>query len=106
MTFRTEAGRIAGLVVQGHSGYAEAGADLVCAAITSAVRLTEATINDVLGLRAPVAVREAEIAFQLPARLSQEAEHTCQALLAGLMVYFDQLRQEYPENLLVLEEEA
>ena len=52
------ASRITGFDVQGHSGYAEAGADIVCAAITSAVRLVEATVNDVLGLAASVKVRE------------------------------------------------
>ena len=57
VTFHTEASRIVGFEVKGHSGYAEEGEDIVCAAITSAVRLTEATINDVLGLEASVKVR-------------------------------------------------
>ena len=35
--------------VKGHSGYAEAGSDIVCAAVTSAVRLVECSLNDVLG---------------------------------------------------------
>ncbi|MDD5932654.1 MAG: ribosomal-processing cysteine protease Prp, partial [Oscillospiraceae bacterium] len=47
ITFRMEGDRIVGFDSQGHSGYAEAGEDIVCAAITSAIRLVEATINDV-----------------------------------------------------------
>ena len=58
ITFRSQGSRITGFDVQGHSGYAEAGADIVCAAITSAVRLVETTVNDVLGLAASVKVRE------------------------------------------------
>ena len=106
--FRTEAGRITAVSCRGHSGYAEAGADIVCAAVTSALRLTEATVNDVLGLRAPVEVREAEafLSLRLPGRLSPGAEETCQALFGGLMVYFSQLRDEYPDYVEVLEEEA
>ncbi len=42
ITFRMEGDRIIGFDSNGHSGYAEAGADIVCAAITSAVRLVEA----------------------------------------------------------------
>ena len=43
VTFLTEESRIIGFEVSGHSGYADAGEDIVCAAITSAVRLVEAT---------------------------------------------------------------
>ena len=51
--FRTEGEpRSPALTSAGHSGYAEEGEDIVCAAITSAIRLVEATVNDVLGLAA------------------------------------------------------
>ena len=105
ITFHTEGERIIGFTTKGHSGYAEAGADIVCAAITSAVRLVETTVNDVLGLAASVKIRErdAMISFRLPGGLDDTAECACQALLAGAMVYFTQLRDEYPDNLEVLE---
>ena len=98
ITFRSQGSRITGFDVQGHSGYAEAGADIVCAAITSAVRLVETTVNDVLGLAASISLR-------LPGSLGQTAESTCQALLTGMMVYFAQLHDEYPEHIEVLEDE-
>ena len=105
VTFRSEGSRIVGFEVQGHSGYACEGEDIVCAAITSAVRLTECAINDVLGLEAAVKVREkdASISLNLPAKLGQTAESTCQTLLAALMVHFVQLNEEYPEHITVLE---
>ena len=37
--FRMEGGRITGFDAVGHSGYAEEGTDIVCAAVTSAIRL-------------------------------------------------------------------
>ena len=103
--FHTEASRIVGFEAKGHSGYAEEGEDIVCAAVTSAVRLTECTINDVLGLEASVKVRQkdASISLKLPGSLGQTNESTCQALLTALMVYFTELREEYPENISVLE---
>ena len=48
--FHTVEDRIIGFDAQGHSGYGEQGEDIVCAAVTSAVRLVEATVNDVMGL--------------------------------------------------------
>ena len=107
VTFRMENGRITGFDAVGHSGYAPAGADIVCAAVTSAVRLVEATVNDVLGLAASVKVRErdAAILFRLPGGLDGTTESTCQSLLTGLMVYLTELHDEYPENIEVLEED-
>ena len=105
--FRMEGDRITGFDSRGHSGYAEAGSDIVCAAVTSAVRLVEATINDVLGLAASVKVREADasISLRLPGGLAPAAESTCQALLTGLMVYIAELHEEYPDNIEVLEDD-
>ena len=82
------------------------GADIVCAAVTSAIRLVESTVNDVMGLCASVKVREKDtkIIFRLPGGLSAPAESTCQNLLTGLMVYLTQLHDEYPENIEVMEE--
>ena len=106
VTFRMEGDRITGFDSKGHSGYAEAGSDIVCAAVTSAIRLVEATVNDVLGLAASVKVRaqDASISLRLPGGLDPTAESTCQSLLTGLMVYFAQLHDEYPDNIEVLEE--
>ena len=105
VTFLTEDARIIGFDVQGHSGWGESGEDIVCAAITSAVRLVEATVNDVMGLCAAVKVREADasISLRLPGGLANTAESTCQNLLTGLMVYLAQHHDEYPDNIEVIE---
>ena len=105
VAFHMEGDRITGFDARGHSGYAEAGADIVCAAVTSAVRLVEATVNDVLGLAAAVRTdeRRALVSLRLPGGLGPAAESTCQSLLTGLMLYFTMLHDEYPENIEVLE---
>ena len=105
VTFRVEDSRITGFDCRGHSGYAEAGADIVCAAVTSAVRLTECAVNDVLGLEASVKVKpeKALISLRLPGGLSQQNESTCQTLLTGLMLYLTQLTEEYPDHIIVME---
>ena len=103
--FLTEEKRITGFDVSGHSGWAEMGGDIVCAAITSAVRLTEATINDIFGLAASVKVREksGSVTLRVPGGLSERDEHAVQGLLSGLMLYFAELHDEYPDNIEVLE---
>lgn len=105
VSFSMEGERIVGFQVKGHSGYAEAGTDIVCAAVTSAVRLTECAVNDVLGLEASVKVKGESISLKLPGSLGDVNESACQALLAALMLYLAELHEEYPDNILVVEED-
>lgn len=106
VTVRTAGRRICGFTVSGHSGYADAGADIVCAGITSAVSLVECAVTDILSLNAKVRVREenAEVYLQLPDTLSERQEATCQTLMAAFLLHMTSLAEEYPENILVLEE--
>ena len=101
--FFTENERITGFSVSGHSGYAEAGSDIVCAAISALVTMAEATINDVCGAKAKVRVKEddARITLTLPA--SCDEEETVQAVLAGMMLTLCSLRDDYPDYIEVLE---
>ena len=100
--YRTH-GRLTGFSCVGHSGYAASGEDIVCAAITSAIRLAECTINDVLSAGAAVSVDQmtAEISLTLPASCKRRAE--CEAVLTGLFLYMSELSKENPNHLTVLE---
>ena len=95
--------RITGFTVSGHSGYAEAGADIVCAAISSAVTMAEATINDVCGAKAKVRVKEDDARITLTLPTSCDEEETVQAVLSGLMLTLISLREDYPDYIEVLE---
>ena len=95
--------RITGFSVSGHSGYAVAGKDIVCAAVSAIVTMAEATINDVCGAKAKVRVKEdgARVTLTLPA--SCDEEETVQAVLAGMMLTLCGLRDDYPDYIEVLE---
>ena len=101
VTFHSANRRIDGFVVEGHSGYAEAGSDIVCAAISGVVGVTECPLNEVLGLGAPVKQKDGYVSLKLPGGLGQTNERTCQDLLAGMMVYLQALSEVYPDNLIV-----
>ena len=96
--------RITGFTVSGHSGYSQAGTDIVCAAVSAIVTMAEATINDICGAKAKVRVREQEnarITLTLPA--SCDEEESVQAVLAGMMLTLCSMRDDYPDNIEVLE---
>ena len=95
--------RITGFSVSGHSGYAEAGADIVCAAISTAVTMAEATINDVCGAKAKVRVKEEDARITLTLPASCDEEETVQAVLSGLLLTLLSLREDYEDYIEVLE---
>ena len=101
--FFRENERITGFSVSGHSGYAEAGQDIVCAAISAAVALAECTINDVCGGKAKVRVKEADARITLTLPATCEEEEAIQSVLAGLMLYLISLRDDFEDYIEVLE---
>ncbi len=101
--FFTEEDRITGFSVSGHSGYGEAGTDIVCAAISAVVSMVECTINDVCGAKAKVRVKEADARITLTLPVSCDEEDSVQAVLAGMLTYLCGLRDEYPDYIEVLE---
>ena len=101
--FFTENDRITGFSVSGHSGYAEEGSDIVCAAISAVVTMAEATINDVLGAKAKVRVKDEQARITLTLPVSYDEEEAVQAVLAGMMLTLCGMRDDYPDYIEVLE---
>ena len=101
--FFTEGDRITGFSVSGHSGYAEAGQDIVCAAISAVVTMAEATINEVCGAKAKVRVKEEDARITLTLPASCDEEEAVQAVLSGMMLTLISLREDYEDYIEVLE---
>jgi len=101
--FFTEGDRINGFSISGHSGYAEAGSDIVCAAISAVVTMAEATINEVCGAKAKVRVKDEQARITLTLPVSCDEEETVQAILAGMMITLCGMRDDYPDYIEVLE---
>ena len=101
--FFTDKDRITGFTVSGHSGYAEAGSDIICAAVSAVVTMAECTINDVCGAKAKVRVKEEDARVTLTLPVSCDEEESVQAVLAGMMLTLMSLRDDYPDYIEVLE---
>ena len=101
--FFMENDRITGFSISGHSGYAEAGSDIVCAAVSAVVAMAEATINDVCGAKAKVRVKDEQARITLTLPASCDEEESVQAVLAGMMITLCSMRDDYPDNIEVLE---
>ena len=102
--FFSENGRVTGFSISGHSGYAEAGSDIVCAAVSAAVAMAECTINDVCGAKAKVRVKSDQARITLTLPTSCDEEESVQAVLTGMMLYLGSLRDDYPDYIEVIME--
>lgn len=86
-----------GFKVSGHAGYAAAGSDIVCAAVSSAVQMACNAVTDVVNARAKVQVRGDQISLRLLQTDSTAAQYFLQALAAHLTL----IAGDYPDCLVV-----
>ena len=100
-----DSSRITGFHVSGHSGYGEAGKDVVCAAVSAIVTMAETIVNDELHANAKVKIREKDsapsVSLTLPA--SCDEEDAIQSVLSGMMQTLLALQETYPDYIEVLE---
>ena len=105
--FRRPDGALTGYRASGHTGYAEAGSDIVCAAVSA---LTQSTLNGLKNvLKAPVMFDIDDEAATLEARLTPEADeaqvHEAQLLLQTLLEGLQAIERSYPRNVRIYFEE-
>ena len=97
-------GALLGYRANGHSGYAEAGADIVCAAISA---LTQTTLNGLKNvLKAPVMFDQDDDGAFIEAILTPEASEDqirqAPLLLVTLLEGLQAIQREYPRNLRII----
>ena len=105
--YRQPDGTLTGYRAQGHTGYAEAGGDIVCAAVSALTESTLYGLRDVL--KAPVMFEIDERKPLLEAALAPEAtgEQVGQAqlLLTTLLLSLQGIERNYPQNVRIIFEE-
>lgn len=91
-------GRLTGYRLRGHAGYAEEGADIVCAAASVLAITCLNSLESVCGIAAEVRGGEdGRLEVRLPRGLSAERDHDAQVLLGGLRQGLGDLAGEYPQ---------
>ncbi len=84
-------GADASFTVSGHSGSAESGRDIVCAAVSSAAFMAANTITEILGVDATA---EADDGYMNVSFVNSEAAAD---IVRGLRLHLEQLSRQYPQ---------
>ena len=95
-------GSLTGCTVKGHSGYAEAGHDIVCAAVSVLTAACVNSIEVICGIpteQTVDAIADGMISFHLPDPLTPDQAHDAQVLLRSLEQGLSDVAGEYPQHL-------
>ena len=96
-------GRINGFTVRGHSGYAEHGGDIVCAAV-SALAITAAnSLTDIIGIKPIVKMDEAYMSVLLPDDLSDSKDREAQIVMKTIEIGFRSIADEYKKYVKIID---
>jgi len=86
-------GELLGFYIHGHSGFADNGEDIVCAAISSAAYMVMNTVTDVMHIEAKVSVDDESGDAVL--RILSENAADCKYILQGFKLHMLGLEEQY-----------
>ncbi len=90
-TFFIRESAITGFEIKGHSGSAEYGWDIICAAVSSAAYMAANTVTEIMGLEAKADVNDGYMYFTVKGGKSAED------ILRGLKLHLEGLSEQYPD---------
>ncbi|NPV90199.1 MAG: ribosomal-processing cysteine protease Prp [Firmicutes bacterium] len=99
---RNPRGEIVALRVQGHSGYAARGEDIVCAGVStlaqSAVLGMERFLPEAFGYR----VEGGFLKIEVPEAIGSEDRRSASVILETAMLGIEQIARKYPKNIKIV----
>lgn len=106
VTIFRQNGRIAGFSAKGHTGFAEAGEDIVCSAVSAITQTAVLGLTEVLKLPAAVSVHDAKLSCMLEKDIAdidwQKAELILETMALGLRSIAD----SYGDYIKIIEREV
>lgn len=104
--YRGNSGEIVKYLIEGHTGYSDAGTDIVCASVTTAALTAMNGLTDVIGLRIGYEVREGYLECILPKDLQESEQYGAKVLLDSMLLTFYSLSEQYPNYISITELEV
>lgn len=99
ITVKRNNGSIVEVVAQGHTGYGEAGEDIVCAAVSTLLQSALLGLLQVVGINVKFSVDEEKgsLRFTLPSLLTNEERHDADIVLNTMLCGIKDIYTEYSD---------
>lgn len=104
--FRNFSGDIVKVELDGHTGYAKSGQDIVCAAVSSVVFSTFNGIEKVVGTAVGYEQADGYLLVVLPEDIKTEKRKNINILLESMVLFLKDLEVQYPDNIQIAELEV
>jgi len=102
---RDRNGLIWGFTIKGHSGFAEKGKDIVCAAVSALAYTAAGALDELAGVR-DYTERDGFMKCSVPSDISAENRAKADIILETLAIGLKQIEEAYKEFIVVVEEEV
>ncbi len=89
--------KLVGFEISGHSGYANEGSDIICAAVSSCAYMVVNTVTDIYHIGADIELHDGFLKFLVPSSKAEEL----QKLFSGFELHLKALAEEYKSFLKV-----
>ena len=99
LTLQKTQGQWTGFECVGHAGFAEAGQDIVCAAVSILTTTCANALESVAGVKPQVQASDGKMVLSLP----QDAGHDAQVILRAMRQGLRDLAEEYPRYFQLIE---
>lgn len=106
VVLRDRTGSIRGLKIDGHSGYDEAGKDIICSAVSVTAYTAAGSLEELAGLKGCYDESDGHMTIRLPGRMSEQQKSTTRIILEAAVIGFKQIELSYGKYVLVVEEEV
>ena len=97
--FRLQDNRLTGFTVKGHSGTAQRGSDIVCAAVSSAAYMAVNTLTEIVNAETEIEEKDGFLHCSV-----LNGSDNARIVLEGFRLHMEQLQEEYPRAIKITTE--
>lgn len=107
VTIKKSSGRLLGFTYEGHADYADHGQDIVCAGVTAQLMMAYNGLEEILGIpmSLDMAAEGGYLSFAINTSQAPEIERA-QVIMETLKLGLSGIKQQYEENITLIEEEV
>ena len=90
-----------GFHIEGHSGYASSGSDIICASVSSAALMAANTLSEIMGIEIDATVNDDG---EMTVTVQESDAEKAKDVLLGLELHLTELSRQYPKNVTITTE--
>lgn len=95
-----------GFEAAGHTGYAEAGEDIVCAAVSAVTQTAVLGVTDLVGCSAAFEIEDGRLYFMIEKSVKGDMLSKAELILGTMLLGLRSIQEEYCDYLKLIEREV